>query len=146
MKRMKRALPDRPSELIDIALEDLEAVEKDPKYRVNMSAWHRPDPFSGDGMCVVCLAGAVMARRTAKGLPRDFSFKPSDYGPRNFVRLHALNDLRTGDVEDALGALGLEKPRGMRSWYSIPDYEVERPSKFKRAMRRLARRLEAAGL
>jgi hypothetical protein len=57
---MKHALPKRltskPSALILAALADLEQVENDPRYEVEMGTWHDPN-----GKCAVCLAGSVMA-------------------------------------------------------------------------------------
>lgn len=40
-KKMKDVKPpDKLSDLITLALNDLELVEKDPKYKVNMDVWH----------------------------------------------------------------------------------------------------------
>lgn len=33
-------LPEKPSELIRLALRDLETVEANPHYEVNMASWH----------------------------------------------------------------------------------------------------------
>lgn len=58
-------LPDKPSELIDLALRDLADVESDPNYCVEMEVqWHASLYWyqSGRPKCAVCLAGAVMAR------------------------------------------------------------------------------------
>ena len=35
-------LPDKPSELILIALKDLRAAEASEKYDINMEDWHNP--------------------------------------------------------------------------------------------------------
>ena len=52
-------LPDKPSELIRLALADLRKCEADPRYLIDMAQWHRPVTSE---LCHVCLAGAVMAR------------------------------------------------------------------------------------
>lgn len=57
-------LPDKLSDLLELALGDLEKVEAMPEvYEVDMSDWHLPqrDEFGGRcGRCTVCLAGAVI--------------------------------------------------------------------------------------
>ena len=55
-----KKLPNKPSELLKVALTDLELVEGDSKYRVDMRNWHTPQY---DKTCEVCLAGSVMAKR-----------------------------------------------------------------------------------
>jgi hypothetical protein len=53
-------LPNTLHELLYIALCDLEKVEKDPRYRIEMEVWHN---FNGlNNTCKVCLAGAVLAK------------------------------------------------------------------------------------
>lgn len=54
---MKR-LPNKPSELLKLALSDMELVEQDPRYKIDMGFWHMPIK----NKCVVCLAGSVMAK------------------------------------------------------------------------------------
>jgi hypothetical protein len=58
---LKRA-PDitGPSQLLSLALHDLELVEQDSRYTVDMGAWHLTS-FVGGG-CRVCMAGAVLAK------------------------------------------------------------------------------------
>jgi hypothetical protein len=50
------APPEKLSDLIELALGDLEKVEKDERYRVDMDEWHSPNPEA----CHVCFAGAVI--------------------------------------------------------------------------------------
>ena len=53
-------LPDKPSELIRLALSDLEKCEGDSRYEVDMNEWHVPTQKGH--VCYVCLAGSVMAK------------------------------------------------------------------------------------
>jgi hypothetical protein len=57
---LQDTLPNKPSELIRVALKDLEEAERDPHYEVEMCTWHRPS--STTGVCTVCLAGSVLAK------------------------------------------------------------------------------------
>lgn len=78
-------LPDRPSELIRLALRDLRSAIASG-YLVNMNDWHTPllrreggefvvsRDERGRARCEVCLAGAVMA--CSLGAPRDRDMGP----------------------------------------------------------------------
>jgi len=57
MKLLNANLPDKLSDIILIALEDLRKVERSKKYKVYMGVWHSPN-----GVCSVCFAGAVMSQ------------------------------------------------------------------------------------
>lgn len=52
--------PTKVSELIALALHDLELTEKDPDYIIRMSVWH--EIGEEDKKCEVCLAGAIIAQ------------------------------------------------------------------------------------
>lgn len=85
-------LPTTASRLIELALSDLESVEADSRYAVNMERWHEP---MEDGICRVCLAGAVMAR-TLQIEPRE-RITMNDFWPvEDRTRLLALDSARTG--------------------------------------------------
>lgn len=89
----KPRLPSVPSELIELALRDLELTEADDRYRVNMDRWHELD---GEDVCHVCLAGAVMAQ-TLQLDPGD-NIAPYHYSPsEDGGRLLALDDIRTNN-------------------------------------------------
>jgi len=51
-------LPRKRSELLKLALTDLEKCELNPRFRVDVCYWLMSGPYS----CVVCLAGSVMAQ------------------------------------------------------------------------------------
>jgi hypothetical protein len=50
-------LPDKMSELLQIALNDLNTIKSDDTYVVDFKSYHTPD----DRKCRVCLAGCVIA-------------------------------------------------------------------------------------
>lgn len=134
-------LPKTPSKLIRLALKDLASVARDRRYLVDMSIWHSGKVWSHD-QCVVCLAGSVMARSLganigSRKLPVQF--------PDNFSQLCALNLFRSGDVRVGIRTLCIDCPAGLRD-RSVPRYSPEDPQPFRRAMFRMARRLESLGL
>lgn len=88
----------KPSELIRVALEDLEKCEADPRYRVDMSLWHEPHC----GECYVCLAGAVMAQELGVGTTRRAC--PTSFDEDVRERLNALDGFRRGAVLNGLEA------------------------------------------
>lgn len=132
-------LPDKPSELIRLALADLAQCAADPNYRIDMGEWHKPR----HGVCHVCLAGAVLAK--SLNVPGAAELYPKDF-PENSKKITALNDLRQGDVCRALDALDLD----LSNWgdttpaRDITQYHRD-PGAFMADMRQLADDLEAAG-
>jgi len=132
-------LPDKPSELIRLALSDLRKCEKDSSYEVVMNEWHTPSRYRP--ICSVCLAGAVIAQsfhraKTEYTIPANFSEEK---------KLLALNEFRKGYISEGLALLGLTTPMGIHAvihmaWYSIY------PTKFHTDMESLAAMLEKRGL
>jgi hypothetical protein len=105
MIKSKAKLPDKLSELILVALEDLAVVKTDPRYEIDLTTWHAPDEHNG--LCSVCFAGAVIARQlspdeTTKAL------EPSDFSEADAEKLRALNEIRMGSIEEALLAMGVD--------------------------------------
>ena len=139
-------LPDKPSELIELALKDLASVERSKAYKVDMGTWHSPAKY--DGPCSVCLAGAVMARTLR--MPRDEEHSPWLHGTRKMGsetvrKLIALDYFRSGDVRFALNNCKLTRPANLPGGVRVTPYSSNRRA-FKTDMRRLARRLRAVGL
>lgn len=101
MIESKASLPDKLSELILVALEDLAKVRADPRYQINLETWHQSANRNDDGLCSVCFAGAVIAGRMA---PDEInrSIRPDDFADNDDFKLEALNDLRSGLLADAL--------------------------------------------
>lgn len=100
MGKVKR-LPDKLSKLILLALADLEMVEKNPLYRIEMTKWHQ----SNGDLCKVCFAGAVMAR-SLKCSPQE-SFNETDFDIDTTIKLQALNEIRVGHIGIALNMLNI---------------------------------------
>ena len=96
---VRDTLPDKPSELILVALMDLEKCEADPRYDINMGVWHEPNSH-----CSVCFAGAVIAKTLQ--LPADKPFDPWGFDESIKNKLRALDLFRAGWIYDALYAMG----------------------------------------
>jgi len=100
----KQKLPDKMSELLTIAMLDLEKAENTPRYTIDMSAWHEPN-----GHCRVCLAGSVMAMRL--GVEDTVSATPGSMADADTRRkLSAINSLRCGDIRSAYSVMNKSLP------------------------------------
>ena len=142
-KPTTRELPDRLSELLLVALEDLEKIEANNLYRVNMNIWHDPIPkANGEDGCLVCFAGGVMAY--SLGASPEATMRPGIYTNAVRDKLYALNVLRVGMVGDALRQVGQTRPYSLQAAYDIVSYE-RAPARFKADMHKLANRLAEAG-
>jgi hypothetical protein len=140
---MPSRLPDTPSELLTVALADLAAVERDPRYRINMGSWHVPEE---DGTCSVCLAGAVMARTLDMNPLKPLG--PCDAGVLEESlenKLQALDELRNGDLREALELLGMDLPEHLAARHRIPGYEDD-PHGFRRELHKLAGLMRSEGI
>lgn len=97
-----------PSELLRLAVADVRKCLRSPRYRVDMTDWHSPAP---DGVCEVCIAGAVMAQEL-DGKP-DEALMPDFFGKIVGRRLSGLNKLREGDVIWGLIDMGVKISRAV---------------------------------
>lgn len=150
----KCELPVVPSELIRMALNDLEACERDPEYVIAMDRWHEPydmigyDKTVGD-VCAVCFAGAVMAKTCE--VPVSESYDSSGRGmfsDENVRKFGALDAFRTGGVRLGLSLMGRPLTPELEEafhGFSVPEY-AQKPRLFKIQMLEMADRLEARGL
>lgn len=142
-------LPDKPSALIRVALEDLEKCEKDPRYEINMGRWHERTLTDEDNpdsaKCAVCFAGVVVANRLGLTPDETFRFKAFDYETRS--KLLALDEFRCGCWRIALAHMGINEPSEP---LEINPFEIaiyrQDPAQFKTDMRALADLLESKGL
>ena len=94
------------SVLLSLALDDLELVEKDSNYKINMNTWHtKPEGKK----CEVCLAGSVLAKTL--NIPRvEFDWLEDWTGATEIMyKLRALDYIRRGDLIPALLELGHTK-------------------------------------
>lgn len=146
--------PDKLSSLLENAMRDLEAVEKDPKFRVNMLDWVF---INRDKTCIVCLAGAYLTKSVVK-IPDSDTLEDlvdkvtfniiddmykSDRDPIWTV-MDLIDDLRVGRVADSvrkyesvLTGLGRTPSSGditnLPHHFEVKDYHAN-PVKFKEDM------------
>lgn len=136
---MAKKLPNKFSDLIEVALGDLKAVERSKQYRIGMNQdWHSP-VHRDDGeeqYCIVCFAGAVMAKTL--GIADEENVTPSDFTDQDTQnKLKALDDLREGDITCAFQRMEKGKPAGLAGGFPVTSYD-DNPVKFKKDMKRLA--------
>jgi hypothetical protein len=153
--KIKASLPDKPSELIRLAVKDLKSIEKSKKYVVYMHRYHQTvdndmmDYFSlPEGKCAVCFAGSIMAR-TLKCDPKE-TVRPDDFDVKTERKLYALDSFRTGSIYEAFDYLKIKVPIVLeyccnQDNINISGYE-ENPQQFKTDMLGLASLLEEIGL
>lgn len=132
-------LPDKPSELLKVALEDLQKCERDYRYRIRMIVWHHP---LEDGTCLICMAGAVMAQRSDCGPMHDV--EPADFNPETRNKLMAIDAFRLGECANAFAWMGLSSDDGIDFNRSIIQYATG-PVSFKADISQLIKDLKAAG-
>jgi len=108
-------LPDKPSELLYLALSDFEKVEKDPRYVVDMRRWHNPI----SGQCHVCLAGSILAKTMKYPVDR---FVPQVLYGKDILdnKLMAIDCFRRGDFSGGLDWLGLILPSALPAYAGYP--------------------------
>lgn len=148
-----KTLPNKPSELIRIALADLRECEADPNYDIHMSSWHQFNNVTRK--CQVCLAGAVIAKTF--DLPIKKAISPSDFelsgGERTSFKLYALDQIREGKIYDGVwtimvGDIKIEDIKKIRKveWDNtpIPHHRIDREG-FHTTLHKVANELEAIG-
>lgn len=132
-------LPDKPSELIRLAVADLKRSEADPCYRIEFGTWHDVTPSK---ICVVCLAGAVMA--FSLDVPQLTTTSPQHFRPDIRAKLSALDWGRRSLMQhEMFSCLGLGPDRSFDR--IITPYGMD-PLEFKNEMLKLADDLEKAEL
>lgn len=149
MKNKK--LPAKPSALLKLALSDLLWAEKRADIKIDMSEWFTRD---NDGVCTVCMAGAVMARTLKlRDLVVPIVLGVSDferYDSRLASQLSAIDCFRVGHVIEGLEELDIivsydlaEKIEG--KYFAKYSFKTARP-KFIAEMRRIIKFLKAEKL
>jgi len=139
---MKKTLPNKPSELLKLAMKDLGKCERSPKYNVHMMKWH--SGFEREA-CYVCLAGSVMAK-TFNEDPKT-EHHPGDYDNKTAMKLHWLDDARMGRVYHHTDVFSDKIQLKLLSFdhVSFPRYGVNR-TLFKAGIRKIVKQLQAAGI
>ena len=140
-------MPDKPSELLIVALNDLEKCEADDTYIIKMGDWHLP-VFYGYRFhfCEVCFAGSVMAKSLGVS-KRDYhnpnmhykhGKKKTGITDETNKKLIALNDFRVGDLWDGLLNMEIndERLKNIDAHRPMTKYK-ENPKQFKKDIREL---------
>ncbi len=136
-----KKLPDLPSELLALALNDLELVEaQSDTYRVFMGSWHEPSIPTGK-KCSVCMAGAIMA--CSLRADPEMRYLPRDFCQDTERKLHAIDLFRMGYVTRGFHEMGLKGGRDF-DVVDVPTYR-EDPAGFFRVMGRMIRNMANAG-
>lgn len=135
-------LPNKPSDLIEVALSDLRKVETDPRYKIDMDVYHEV----GSDHCHVCLAGSVMAKTLECDPEIDATpdGDPDLFSTEDTQKLDALDYFRLGEVADGFEVMAIDLPSGFPPQMTIPRYDLS-PDKFKRQLHELADKLRAGG-
>ena len=134
-------LPNKPSELILVALHDLELCEADKNYKIDMGDWHAHN--ISNNKCYVCLAGAVMAKNLDVDKAK-YIHDPDDLGYELGKVLDAIDALRCGRVHSAFHSLDLKPKLGERFNRKM-SYYSKGANQFKLDMTMLAFDLWEAG-
>ena len=131
-------LPDKLSALIRVAVADLEKCERDENYIVDMDYWH----IYRNNKCLVCLAGAVMAKSC--NIPTTMDCSPFSFTiiRSEANKLSALDSVRIGDIQEALGLFDIE--HNCDFYRDVTEYSRS-PEKFKSELLTLADELEEYG-
>lgn len=146
MTQEPKLLPDKLSALTRVALKDLEKIEQDQRYVVDMSEWHWMDK---SGECHVCFAGVVMAGTLTSSLYD--SLTPVSFDEDTRKKLLALDEMRSGYVQNAVHTLrnvnGVSEDT-LSSAYDLdtPLNYADDPEWFKARLYEIADKLEAMGL
>jgi hypothetical protein len=114
--KKKNLLPDNPSELLIVAMEDLEKIENlntIEEVKINMVKWFDENPFTGD--CKVCHAGAVIydlikEKNTITDDDYYCLVRPSCFDGDTERKLYAINSARLGNINCFFNYLGIENP------------------------------------
>ena len=169
-RALRDPLPKKLSALLQIALTDLEKVEKNKRYQINMGDWHYQEQKAGRRVvkpCSVCMAGSVLAMSLDIKPTETVEFWNRDTGNGNGVwtrngatkqayprsvekKLYAINNLREGDIVAAAKNVGLEIPADCPQQMPVYNYNYigtdAEKIEFKADMAKLIYLLKAHGL
>lgn len=135
-------LPDTPSALLCMALQDLCMVEQSTtsRYVIDMSTWHVPS--STKNICSVCLAGAVLTRFLED---HEYCSHPEGmFDAETCRKLGAIDLFRCGSLRSGVRFMGLTVPPGLHD-AEIPAYDDD-PSAFRTCIALASEELKRVGL
>lgn len=109
-------IPERLSAVIRLAVADSKKIATTPGYKLDMALWHQPAELEDgspddNGVCAVCMAGAVLAN--SFGLQRNVEFRltTSEDVPQQVVDLcRTIDRVRLGDMVGAVLYLSYTNP------------------------------------
>jgi len=136
-------LPDKPSELIRLAVEDFTKCEAAcDKFEIDMAEYCH----TVDGKCHVCLAGAVMAQTL--GCNGTFEGRGEVWRDKDLNRkMEFLNCIRLGFIGHALEHIGgYDTKKYEHLDRDVIGYWGPHKETFKRQVLKIADDLEAVGL
>ena len=136
-----KKLPNKPSKLLKRALKDLEAVEVDDNYVIDMAIYHQTP--RGSDECHVCLAGSAMAK-SLKAEP-NAERVPNNYDDKVKGKLIALDCFRAGIIDNALMFMSRPIPHTLPRRVDVTPYKKS-PKRFKKDMKKIIKLLKKAGL
>lgn len=121
---IKDTLPNKLSELLIVALEDLEQIENDPNYDIDMGEWYKPKVRNNSGrdVCTVCHAGAVMVNSLNLKPSFRMNLHPDDFTSTITNKLMAINAIRIGRMTQALSYMGVLEREGIYSITVVPNF------------------------
>ena len=90
-------LPDKPGDLVRLAAMDFFDISRNPKYKITMNLWHRPQRYRNKEICHVCIAGSVIAGTL--GGPIGLRIHPKCFDFDTKLKLDALDSLRSGMID-----------------------------------------------
>lgn len=144
----KPKLAAKPSAAIRQAIADLKAVEKDPRYRIEMDDYHAPRFGNNDTkLCEVCFAGATIARA---GNSPEIEIGPYNFDEKIRNKLMALDHFRSGSIVEGLELWGVKKipmilVNSDCAEVEVTHYDTDAVA-FKKEMAEMADNLEDLGL
>lgn len=155
MKQARVKAPKKLSDAILLALNDLAVVESMPdRFKIKMHIWHSTYDSRleiENKHCNVCFAGSVMANSLK--VKDDTTYVPSNFSPQWSMVFHALNEVRVGNLADALTSMGNTWDE-IRSFVNgcdgsllnieVSEYQYQ-PESFKEQMLEIAMMLQVNG-
>ena len=166
-------LPDKPSELVRLAIEDVKKVYRDDRYILNMNDWHVLEEYETDDLilagylkpngyesemekCAVCFGGAVMAMTL--DTDQEEYVSPDDFDKDTENKLASLDLFRRGNIRKGVAAFHGHRyweASDLVAWEHLPqelevrptdDWEIIRQEEFLDDMEKVFAFLEGEGL
>ena len=106
LDRETDTLPDKPSELLELALHDFKICMKSKDYKYSTKSWHIPN---GE-ICEICFGGAIMAQTLFLPKNQKHSLKTVPY--KTGLKLAAVDNFATYEpIRGLTEDLGIKVPK-----------------------------------